>query len=187
MKTVSFTEMMAGTAEDYFFLQERDKEFVADQPARIIDLLRQQANSFTGYKIDRLQHTLQTATRALRDGASDEWVVAALLHDIGDSLAAHSHGEFAAAILRPYVSDEIVWSVRNHPIIQEHYYVHHLGQNPNRRDRLRGSPFYDAALNFCERWDQASFDPDYDTLALAEFEPVLWKVLGRPPRAYPED
>lgn len=187
MKTVSFSEMKSGTAEDYQFLEECDRQFTASQPARIIDLLRQQENSFTGYKIDRLHHALQTATRALRDGATEDWVTAALLHDIGDGVAAYSHGEFAASILRPFVSDEILWTVKYHPVIQEHYYVHHLGRDPNRRDRLRASPYYAAALTFCERWDQASFDPDYDTLPLDSFEQTLWSVLGREPRAYPSE
>ena len=178
--------MKSGTAEDYAFLQELEDAYVADQPARIIELLRQQENSFSGYKIDRLQHSLQTATRALRDQASEDWVVAALLHDIGDSVAAYSHGEFAAAILRPFVSEEIYWTVKYHPIIQEHYYVHHLGKDRNRRDRLSDHPYYAAALRFCEFWDQASFDPDYDTLPLSAFEPMLWKVLGRQPHSYPE-
>lgn len=184
MDTVSFAAMIDGTVEDYRLLEHYEQEFLRDQPQRIIDLLQQQKDSFSGYRIDRLQHTLQSATRAMRDGASDEWIVAALLHDIGDGVAAFSHGEFAAAILRPYVSNDVVWAVSHHPVFQEHYYVHHFGRDPNRRDRWRDSPFFQATVNFCERWDQPSFDPDYETLPLTVFEPVVWRVFGRKPRPH---
>lgn len=184
MKTVAFRAMAEGSAEDYALLDAYEREYVQGQPERIIALLREQANSFAGYRIDRLQHSLQTATRAERDGADEDWIAAALLHDIGDGVAAFLHGDFAAAVIRPFVRDEVHWAVKYHPVFQEHYYAHHYGRDPNRRDRWRDHPHYAATVRFCERWDQASFDPAYDTLPLAHFEPLLRRVLGRPPRAH---
>jgi len=184
MRTVAFRSMAEGSAEDYALLDAYERDYVQGQAERIVALLREQASSFAGYRIDRLQHSLQTATRALRDGADEEWIAAALLHDIGDGLAAFSHGDFAAAVIRPFVREEVHWAVKHHPVFQEYYYAHHSGRSRDRRDRWREHPHYAATVRFCERWDQASFDPDYDTLPLAHFEPLLHDVLGRPPRAY---
>ena len=180
METVSFTRMADGTREDYELLERKGRAYVAGLPDRLLDVLRSMEHAFEGYKVSSLDHVLQTATRAERDGADEEMVVAALLHDIGDVYAPHNHADFAAAILCPYVRDEIHWIVQHHHIFQIHYYGHHLGLDRDMRDRYRSSPHFDACVRFCERWDQVSFDPAYDSYPLAHFEPALRRVLTRP-------
>jgi predicted HD phosphohydrolase len=123
---------------------------------------------------------LQAATRAFVDGADDELLVAALIHDIGDELAPYNHAEIAAGILRPYVRPEVTWIVEQHGLVQSYYYAHHLGGNRNARDRLKGHPWYAACEAFCSRWDQSSFDPDYPTKPLEFFEPLVRRIFSRP-------
>ena len=178
MDTVSFTRMIDGTREDYELLERRGRPYVARLPDRLLELLRSMANAFEGYQISSLDHVLQTATRAERDGADEELVVAALLHDIGDVYAPRNHAEFAAAVLRPYVREEVHWIVHHHHAFQLHYYGQHIGVDRDIRERYRGSPYFDSCLRFCERWDQASFDPGYSTYPLAHFEPALRQVLS---------
>jgi predicted HD phosphohydrolase len=179
METVSFTRMVDGTREDFALLERRGRAYVAGLPDRLLDVLRSMEHAFEGYKISSLDHVLQTATRAERDGADEELIVAALLHDIGDVYAPHNHAAFAAAILRPYVRDEIHWIVQHHHAFQLYYYGQHEDRDPNIRERYRGSPYFHACERFCERWDQTSFDPAYETYPLAHFEPVLRRVLTR--------
>jgi predicted HD phosphohydrolase len=179
MDTVSFTRMADGTREEYELLERRGRPYVAGLPDRLLDLLRSMAHAFEGYKISSLDHVLQTATRAEHDGADEQMVVAALLHDIGDVLAPRNHAEFAAAVLRPYVRPEVHWIVHHHHAFQLHYYGHHVGVDRDLRDRYRSSPYFDACVRFCERWDQTSFDPAYENYPLAHFEPALRRVLGR--------
>ena len=130
--------------------------------------------------MSRLGHSLQVATRALTDGADDELILAALIHDIGDELAPYNHAEFAAAIIRPYVRAEVSWIVEQHGLFQNYYYVHHLGGNRHGRDRFKDHQWYGACAAFCERWDQASFDPDYPSRPLEAFEPLVRRIFGRP-------
>ena len=181
MKTVDFIQMAHGTREEYQFLDRLGRDYIQGTASRVLDTLRALDESLSGYKVTRLEHSLQTATRAHRDGASEEMVVAALLHDIGDGLAPHSHGELAAAILRAFVSEETHWIIQHHGIFQGYYYFHHLGEDRNLRDRYRDHPYYDACVRFCADWDQCSFDPDYDTLPLSHFEPLVHRVFARVP------
>ncbi len=178
---VSFTRMEDGTREDYELLSRLEDEFAADTADRILAHLRQLSGSVGGYQVDRLEHSLQSATRAHRDGADEEMVVAALLHDIDDLLAPHSHGELAALLLRPFVTERTHWIVRHHGLFQLIYYAHHLGRDRNARDRYRDHPWYQAAVDFCHRWDQSSFDPDYESLPLEFFEPMVRRVFAREP------
>jgi len=179
MGTVSFTRMLDGTREDFELLERKGQAYVAGLPDRLLAVLRSMEHGFEGYKISSLDHVLQTATRAERDGADEQMIVAALLHDIGDVYAPHNHAAFAAAILRPYVRDEVHWIVRHHHAFQLHYYGHHIGVDPNTRERYRGSSYFGACERFCERWDQTSFDPAYDNYPLAHFEAMLRRVLAR--------
>ncbi len=179
--TVSFTSMAAGTREDYELLERLEAEFASGTADRVLDQLRGLAGSLGGYKVDRLEHSLQSATRAYRDGAGDEMVVAALLHDIGDLLAPHNHSEMAAAVLRPYVSERTYWVIRQHGLFQSYYYAHHMGGDRNARDRYIDHPWYQDAVDFCHRWDQPSFDPEYDTLSLDFFEPMVRRVFDWEP------
>lgn len=181
MTTVRFTRMEDGTAEDYALLQRLEDEYCASLADRILATFRSQATTFDGYQVTRQQHALQTATRALRDGADEEMIVAALLHDLGDALAPHNHSEYAASILRPYVSERTWWIIQHHGVFQAYYYAHHAGGDRNARDRYRDHPHYQATVDFCQRWDQSSFDPAYDSLPLEHFEPMVRRVFGRPP------
>ena len=134
-----------------------------------------------GYQVSRLEHSLQSATRALHAGESEEMIVAALLHDIGDELAPMNHSEYAASILKPYVSEKTHWIVEKHGEFQAYYYAHHLGGNRNKRDKYKGHKYFDACVNFCEKYDQCSFDPNYETYPLEKFEPMVRNIFARKP------
>ena len=139
------------------------------------------SETLEGYKVSRLEHSLQSATRAYRNGESDEMIVAALLHDIGDELAPMNHSEYAAAILKPYVSEKTHWIVEKHGEFQMYYYAHHLGGNKNKRDEYRNHKYYQDTVDFCEKYDQNSFDPNYKSLPLDFFKPFVKKVFSRKP------
>ena len=185
MDVVGFIRMEDGTREEYEFLAGLEAAYAGGLADRVLDYFRGLDQTFEGYAVTRQEHGLQAATRALRDGADEEMVVAALLHDIGDALAPHNHGAFAAAILKPYVSERTYWIVKYHGIFQAWYYAHHLGGDRNARDRLRDHPYFQATVDFCHDWDQASFDPDYDTLPLEHFEPMVRRVFARAVPARP--
>jgi predicted HD phosphohydrolase len=177
---VSFRRMEDGTREDYELLDRSEREYALGLPDSILTALRKLDHSLEGYPVSRLGHSLQTATRALRDGADDELVVAALIHDIGDELAPYNHTEIAAGIIRPYVRPEVTWIVEQHGLFQNYYYVHHMGGNRNARDKYRDHPWFEACRNFCANYDQCSFDPDYRWEPLSSFEPLVRKIFTRP-------
>lgn len=179
MTTVGFTRMDEGTAEDYELLAGYERAELGRFADRVLSWLRAM-DDHTGYQITRLGHSLQSATRALRDGRDEAYVVATLLHDIGDVVAPANHSEVAAAMLRPYVSDDLYWIIKHHGIFQTHYYYPQLGKDPHLRDRYRDHPLFDATVEFCERYDQVSFDPDYPTEPLEFFEPMVRRVLAEP-------
>ena len=181
MKKVSFTEMKNGSKEDYLFLDKLEKEYVSKTADRIIEYLHSYEETLEGYQVSRFEHSLQAATRALKDNASDEMIVATLLHDIGDDLAPLNHAEYAAAVLRPYVSEKTYWLLLKHGEFQMYYYAHHLGADRNKRDKYKGHKYYDDCVKFCEQWDQSSFDPNYKSLPLKEFEPLIKKIFSRKP------
>lgn len=178
MEHVSFINMADGTREEYEFLERHEQSYIAGLPDRILAALRRLGESIGGYRVTRLGHSLQSATRAHRAGESEEMVIAALLHDIGDDLAPHAHSELAAAVLRPYVTDKTYWIVKHHGLFQMYYYAHHLGGDRDARDRFRDHPWYDDTVAFCENYDQNCFDPDYENLSLEFFEPMLRRVLS---------
>ena len=180
METVSFTDMKSGTREDYLLLDRLEQAHVATLPGRILEALQRLQGGLAGYRIDRLEHSLQTATRAELDGADSQWIVAALVHDIGDDLAPMNHSEFAASLLKPYVRDEVHWVIAHHGLFQMAYYAHHLGKDPHARERYRDHPYYDSCVRFCEQWDQASFDPDFPTQPLSHFEPLVTEIFTEP-------
>lgn len=177
---VGFRQMRDGTRADFELLREHEGPFLAHLPDKILGAVRALDQSLDGYPVTRFTHSLQTATRALHDGADDDMVVAALVHDVGDILAPFNHAAVAAAILRPYVREEVTWVVEQHGLFQSWYYAHHYGADRNGRERFRGHPWFDSCANFCERWDQASFDPDFPALPLLAFEPAVRRVFGRP-------
>lgn len=184
MDTVSFVAMADGTREDYALLKEHEDRFVEALPDRVLGALRTLEGTLGGYKVSRLEHSLQAATRAERDGRDDEYVVAVLLHDIGDDLAPYTHGELAASVLKPYVRPELTWVVKHHGVFQLFYYGHHVGSDQHARERFRESPHFDACAEFCEKYDQNCFDPDYDHLPLEHFEPLVRKVFAAPKYLY---
>jgi predicted HD phosphohydrolase len=181
-RTASFTQMKAGSKEDYLLLQELEKPFLRLTPERILDELHRQGQvSLEGYKITRLEHGLQSATRAQRDGADIDWIVGALLHDIGDGLAPQNHDRMSAEVIRPFVREEVSWVVEHHGIFQMLYYGHHYGWDRNARDEYKDHPSFEACAEFCERWDQSSFDPDYNNEKLDFFAPMIQLVFSRKP------
>jgi predicted HD phosphohydrolase len=185
-RTVSFTQMKDGTKEDYALLHELEKPYLGLTADRILDeLLRQGEVSLQGYKITRLDHALQSATRARRDGADIDWIVGALLHDIGDGLAPQNHDRFSAEVIRPFVRWDVAWVVEHHGIFQMLYYGRHYGWDENARDRFKDHPCFDNSAAFCERWDQSSFDPEYQQDPLESFELLVREVFAR--KAYSAD
>jgi predicted HD phosphohydrolase len=182
MKTVAFSQMKDGTREDYLFLHQLEKPYQDAAAGRVLsELAKQGQDTLAGYKVTRLEHGLQCATRAMRDGADIDWVVSALLHDIGDGLAPVNHDRFAAEILRPFVREECTWVVENHGLFQIYYYGHFFDRDRNARDKFKDHPCYGSCVDFCERWDQSSFDPDYDTESLEVFRPMVEEVFARKP------
>ena len=181
MEQVKFTQMKDGNKEDYLLLDKHEKKFQEETADRLIKFMNGLNSTLEGYKINRLEHSLQTATRALNDKADDEMIVAALLHDIGDELAPLNHSEYAATVLKPYVSEKTRWIVEKHGEFQMYYYAHHLGGNRNQREKYKGHKYYEDTINFCENWDQKSFDPNFKSLQLKDFEPFIKKIFGRKP------
>ena len=181
MDKVNFTQMKDGSKEDYLLLDKHEKKYIEGTADRLLKFMSGLNSTLEGYKISRLEHSLQTATRALNDKAEDEMIVAALLHDIGDELAPLNHSEYAAAVLKPYVSEKTRWIVEKHGEFQMYYYAHHLGGNRNQREKYRGHKYYQETMDFCEKWDQKSFDPNFKSLSLKEFEPFVKKIFGRKP------
>ena len=178
---VSYTRMADGTREDYELLRDLAAPFRATLVDRILLYMDTLHEGFPGERVDRYEHSLQTATRALRDGADDETIVAALLHDIGDQLAPSNHAQFAASVLRPYVRPVTYWLVQHHGIFQGYFYFHHIGKDRFEREKYRNHPAFERTIEFCDRWDQESFDPDYDTMPLDTFVPMLRRIFAREP------
>ena len=181
METVKFLQMKDGTKEDYLLLEKHEKKYIEGTADRLIKFMSGLTSTLEGYQITRLEHSLQSATRALNDKANDEMVVATLLHDIGDELAPLNHSEYAAAVLKPYVSEKTYWIIEKHGEFQMYYYAHHLGGNRNQRDKYKGHKYYKETVDFCENWDQKSFDPNFKSLPLKEFEPMVKKIFSRKP------
>ena len=176
--------MKDGTKEDYLLLSKHEKKFADNTADRILKFMSGLTKTLDGYQVNRLEHSLQTATRALNDKASEEMIVAALLHDVGDELAPLNHSEYAASVLKPYVSKKTHWVVEKHGEFQMYYYAHHLGGNRNQREKYKGHMYYEDTVKFCENWDQKSFDPNYKSLTLKDFEPYVKKIFGRTPYAH---
>ena len=181
MKKVSFTEMKNGTKEDYLFLDNNEKNFANKTAERIIEFMSNLTETLEGYQVSRLEHSIQSATRAYRNGESEEMIVAALLHDIGDELAPMNHSEYAATILKPYVSKRTHWIIEKHGEFQMFYYAHHLGGDRNKREKYKDHKYYQDTINFCEKYDQNSFDPNYKSLPLDFFKPMVKKIFSRKP------
>ena len=181
MKSVNFTEMKNGSKEDYLLLDKHEKKYIEGTADRLIKFMSGLSNTLEGYQVTRLEHSLQTATRALNDKADEEMIVAALFHDIGDELAPLNHSEYAGTVLRPYVSEKTHWIIEKHGEFQMYYYAHHLDGNRDQRDKYKGHKYYKNTVDFCENWDQKSFDPNYKSLTLKDFEPYVKRIFSKTP------
>ena len=173
-----FRHMDEGSDDDFRILTEVHRQTLEDLPDLLLDMLTRLKGD-EAYPIDRLAHSLQTATRALRDGRDEEYVVCALLHDVAESIGPFNHGEIAAAILKPFVSVENYWMLAHHQVFQVYFFGQHLGLDPNERDAFVASPFYDRTVDFTALYDEVSFDPDYDTEPMSTFEPMVRRVLAK--------
>jgi len=178
-----FTRMDQSTREDWQILGAEFMHLASHLPDRVIAHLKLLQGDFGGFPIDRYQHCLQTATLALRDGRDEEYVVCALLHDIGDTLGSYNHPDVAAAILQPFVSEENLWMVKHHGIFQGHYFFHHIGMDRDMRDQFKDHPCYERTAEFCARYDNPAFDPEGETLPIEHFEPMLRRVFAAPRRS----
>lgn len=182
-RKVTFTAMDHGTREDYDLVEIHDARNAAELADRVLGWLRSMDGD-SPYRISRLGHSLQTATRAERDGADDETIACALLHDIGDVISPRNHSEASAALLAPYVSEKNHWIVKHHGLFQGYYWLHHYGEDRNARDRYREHGHYQACVEFCARWDQVSFDPSYSSYPLEHYEPLVRELFARTPRPF---
>jgi predicted HD phosphohydrolase len=179
----AFHAMTEGTKEDWDRIAVGAIELAAGLPDRVLAHLRQLGGDYGGFAVDRLEHSLQTATRAYRADRDDEYVFCALIHDIGDLLGPLNHADVAAAVVKPFVSEQNHWMVEKHAIFQGYYFFHHLGLDPDLREQFRGHEWFDYTAEFCQEYDQAAFDPGYDTLPLQHFEPLVRQVMTSPKRS----
>lgn len=176
----TYHAMSEGTAEDWRAINVANAAFGRALPDRLLRAMRELGEDEGGFAINRLQHSLQTATRAHRDGRDEEYVVCALMHDIGDLMGPANHAEVGAIIMKPYVSEQNWWMMDKHGIFQGYYFFHYLGLDRNMREQFRGHPHFEYTAQFCHLYDQNSFDPDYDTMTLEDFEPMLRRVVAHP-------
>jgi predicted HD phosphohydrolase len=176
----TFTRFQDSTEQDWKLIGQEFGHFSKGLPDRVMAHLKLLDGDFGGHPIDRYAHSLQTATRALRDGRDEAYVVCALLHDIGDTLGTFNHSDIAAAILKPFVSDANLWMIEHHGIFQGYYFFHHLGMDRDMRMRFADHPYFERTAEFCELYDSTAFDPKAETLPLSEFEPMLRRVLAKP-------
>jgi predicted HD phosphohydrolase len=175
-----FHAMTEGTREDWAIIGARSVSFARDLPSRILAHMRLLRGDSGGFAVDRLEHCLQTATRAQAAGEDEEYVVCALVHDIGDTLCPMNHADLAGAIVKPYVSEKNHFIVEKHGIFQGYYFFHHLGLDRDMRESFRGHPYFEDAARFCELYDQTAFDPDYRSMPLDAFAPMIERVFSRP-------
>ena len=175
-----FHAMTEGTPEDWRAIAMASVEFGRGLPDRLLAHLKLLQGDCGGFSVDRLEHSLQTATRAHRDGRDEEYVVCALIHDIGDILGPSNHAEIGAVILKPYVSERNHWMLDHHGVFQGYYFFHYLGLDRDMREQFRGHPHFEYCAQFCHLYDQSSFDPAYDSMPLEAFEPMLRRVVEVP-------
>ncbi len=176
----SFSAMTEGRASDYQIISENFKVYSKKLPDRVMDHLMLLKGDFGGFPVDRLEHSLQTATRAHQDGQDEEYVVMALMHDIGDTLGTFNHADIAAAIMKPFVSEKLHWILEKHGIFQGYYFFHHIGLDRDMREQFRGHEHFEDCAHFCEAYDQAAFDKNFESAPLEFFEPMVRRVMAAP-------
>ena len=179
----TFHSMDEGTQEDWNLIATEAIHNFVGLPERLMAHLRLLDGDFGGFAVDRLTHSLQTAARAERAGRDDEYVMCALIHDIGDTLGPANHADIGAAILKPFISEQNHWMMEQHGIFQGYYFFHYLGADRNLRDQFEGHEWFDYCAEFCHEYDQSAFDPSYDTPALEYYEPLIRSVCATPKRS----
>ena len=182
-----FTAMVDGSQADWAAISKAAAPFTRELPGRILTHLKMLKGDSGGYPVDRLEHSLQTATRAFKDGRDEEYVVCALMHDIGDILGPANHAEIGAVIMKPYVSERNHWMLDKHGIFQGYYFFHHIGLDRNMRDQFAGHPHYERTAEFCALYDNPAFDPKGETLPISEFEPMVRRVFAEVKRSVYKD
>ena len=168
-----FRSFQESTREDWALIMRhigKTQDMVADNALHLLRLLE---SDHGGFPVSRLEHSLQTATRAEQDGRDAEYVVCALLHDIGDTLAPFNHPYIASTMVKPFASEANHFMVAQHGIFQGYYFWHHIGLDRNARDAFKDSPYYDYTEEFCAKYDSPAFDPDYTSAPLEHFEPLV--------------
>lgn len=181
MDKVEFIQMKDGTYEEYQFLHKLEAQYILGLPERLLKSVENLGGTLQGYQISRLEHSLQSATRAEADGADKEMIVAALLHDIGDELAPQNHSQMAASVMRPYVRAEVAWVIEMHGLFQMQYYAHHYNLDDKGHLAYKDHPWFDSAQRFVELYDQAAFDPNYTSKPLSYFAPMVREIFTRTP------
>jgi len=179
-RRAGFSQMTEGTAADYQVIGDSFKAYSKGLPDRVLDHLKLLKGDFGGFPVDRLEHSLQSATLAHQDGQDEEYVVAALLHDIGDNLGSFNHADIGAAMLKPFVSEKIHWILEKHGIFQGYYFFHHIGLDRDMREQFRGHEHFEDCAHFCEAYDQAAFDTNFESAPLEFFAPIVARVMAAP-------
>ena len=180
LQRAKFTSMTVSTQEEWMAIGQINGPYNRQMPDRMLAHLRMLGEDEGGFAVNRLEHSLQTATRAFKDGRDEEYVVCALIHDIGDVLSPSNHAEMGAMVLKPYISEQNHWMMDKHGIFQGYYFFHHLGLDRDMRDQFRGHPHFEYCAQFCHLYDQNSFDPNYQSMSVEDFEPMLRRVLAAP-------
>ena len=176
----AFTRMDESTEEDWSLIVPEFKKLAVALPDRVLTHLQLLNGDYGGFPVDRLSHSLQTATLALKDDRDEEYVICALLHDIGDTLGTFNHPDIAAAILKPFISEANLWMIQHHGIFQAYNFFHHIGLNRNLRDMFKGHPYYDQTAEFVERYDNPAFNPAGEVFPLSTFEPMVRRLIAAP-------
>lgn len=179
----AFHDMSEGVQEDWAIIGAATLQHGSGLPDRVLTHLKLLSGDFGGFAVDRLTHCLQTAARAEKAGRPDDYILAALIHDIGDTLGPYNHADIATAIIRPFVQEDLEFMVAKHAEFQGYYFFHFLGLDRDRRDRYSDSPYYDLTMEFCADYDSPSFDPNYDTPPLEHFEPLIRAKMTMPVRS----
>jgi predicted HD phosphohydrolase len=175
-----FHAMSDSTREEWQMIGGELERFAQRLPDRLTAHLELLRGDYGGFPVDRLEHCLQTATRAYQAGRDEEYVACALLHDIGDTLGPFNHADVAAVIVQPFVSEANHWMVAHHAIFQGYYFFHYLGLDRDMRDKFRGHPHFEKTAEFCRLFDQVAFDPNFRSMPLEAFAPILQRLFRQP-------
>lgn len=176
----NFKQMSNSSQDDWNIIMQEQQGFIGKLPDRILAHMELLDGDYGGFPVDRLQHCLQTAEMAADAGEDEQYVVCALLHDIGDTLGSTNHADVAAAILQPFISEENLWMIKHHAIVQGYNFFHYLGLDRNMRDSIADHPYYERTLRFIDNYDDPAFDSSKPRLSLDLFEPMVRNVFSKP-------